>query len=135
LWQAVHLSAVDVLDDPRFINDLVTARDLPNLELEITILSPLHAASSPLDFEPLQDGVYLTIGAHSGCFLPQVARETGWTRQELLDRLCSEKLGVCADAWQSQEALLQTFTSLIVGPEPVGLSELPIIGPPAHITI
>src|SRR5262249_41821008 len=88
LWMSVHLSALDVLEDPRFLDHRVSSVDLPNLLLEITVLSPLKEAAGTLDFDLLEEGIYLNIGKRSGCFLPQVARETGWTREQLLDRLC-----------------------------------------------
>ena len=60
---------------------------------------------------------YLTMGGRTGCFLPQVARETGWSKEQLLGRLCQEKLGLAAIAWKHPEARLFTFTALIIGPE------------------
>ncbi|MDQ3439344.1 MAG: AmmeMemoRadiSam system protein A, partial [Planctomycetota bacterium] len=94
LWQVVRETAANVLDDPRFIDQRVTVADLPTLEIEVSIISPLVRAASSTSFDLLNDGVYLICGERTGCFLPQVARETGWTREQLLDRLCTEKLGV-----------------------------------------
>ena len=99
----------------------MTLRELGKLELEISLLSALRDALDPLAFDPHNDGICLTIGARSGCFLPQVGRETGWTRQQLLERLCSEKLGLPHHAWERREAKLQIFTAQILGPEPVEL--------------
>ena len=48
----------------------------------------------------------------------QVARETGWSKQQLLDRLCMEKLGLPARAWTLPGAKLQKFSTMLVGPEP-----------------
>jgi uncharacterized protein len=120
LLSAVQEMARAVLEDPRFVNDRVRLEDLPDLELEITVLSPLHDAQHVLDFDPCNEGIYLTVAPWTGCFLPQVARETGWTRQQLLSRLCSEKMGLSPDAWQDPRATLQTFTALILGPAPFG---------------
>ncbi len=119
LWQIVRETAVNVLDDPRFVEQRVTAMDLPTLEIEVSVISPLTPAASCTSFDPLNDGVYLTCGERGGCFLPQVARETGWTREQLLDRLCTEKLGVPAQTWRAGDATLMRFTTLVVGPEPV----------------
>jgi len=120
--EPLHLAVADaarsVLEDPRFNENPVTLAELPSLELEISLLSPLLDAPDPLAFSPLDDGIYLTIGARSGCFLPQVGRETGWTRQQLLARLCVEKLELAADAWTLPDAKLRTFSALIIGPEP-----------------
>ncbi len=107
-----------VLDDPRFFREPVTLGELPELELEITVLSPLELAKDALDFDLLEHGIYLVCAGTSGCFLPQVARETGWSRQQLLARLCSEKMGLPEDAWRRDDAKLYRFTATIVGPEP-----------------
>jgi len=119
LWEAVRHTAADVLNDPRFRDAPVTADDIPLLEIEVSVLSPPRQAATPLDFDPLRDGIYLVHEGKSGFFLPQVARQTGWTRQELLDRLCAEKLCLAADVWQKPEAKLMVFAVEVVGPEPV----------------
>jgi AmmeMemoRadiSam system protein A len=121
LAEAVRQSAQSVLQDPRFVLSPVLSHELSNLSIEVTIIFPLRAAAHCLDFEPETDGIYLTINDRSGCFLPQVARETGWSREQLLDRLCSEKLGMAAGAWREvapQAVRLMKFHTLIIGPEP-----------------
>ena len=118
LAEVVAAMSRAVLEDPRFINSPVTLDDLPALEIELSILSPLRPAEHPLDFDPLLDGIYLTFGDRSGCFLPQVARETGWSKQQLLDRLCTEKLGLSALAWKHPNSRLYRFTTLLIGPQP-----------------
>jgi AmmeMemoRadiSam system protein A len=118
LAAAVRDAAASVLRDPRFTDRPVTILELPSLQIEITVLSPLAPVAGPLEFDPLVHGIYLTIGAAGGCFLPQVARDTGWTRQQLLERLCVEKLGMPALAWKLPQAKLCTFTTEIIGPEP-----------------
>jgi len=117
LAQTVADMARAVLEDPRFISHPVTAEELSRLEIELTILSPLQRAAGPLDFDPQMHGIYLTFGGEAGCFLPQVARETGWGREQLLERLCTEKMGLPPDAWQDPSAELRTFTVRILGPE------------------
>lgn len=117
LAEVVAAMAQAVLEDPRFIESPVTVDELPGLEIELSILSPLRPAEHPLDFDPAMDGIYLTFGDRSGCFLPQVARETGWSKQQLLDRLCTEKLGLSPLAWKHPNSRLYRFTALLVGPE------------------
>lgn len=120
LWESVHHAATGVLEDPRFHDERVRLDELPMLEIEISVLSPMHPAPNPLEFNPETDGIYLTIGNRSGCFLPQVAQETGWNREQLLSRLCIEKMGLSPYAWQEPGAKLMVFTTLIIGPEPFG---------------
>jgi AmmeMemoRadiSam system protein A len=117
LYRAVITAAKSVLDDPRFVNRRVTADELPKLEIEITVTWPPQPAPSVTDFDPLNDGIYLTIADRGGCFLPQVARETGWDKPTLLNRLCTEKLGMPADAWKLPQAKLEKFHTLLIGPE------------------
>jgi AmmeMemoRadiSam system protein A len=117
LAQVVQQTAAGVLNDPRFTTHRVQLTDLPQLDIEISVLSPLKPAAHPLDFDPLTDGIYLIISNRSGCFLPQVARDTGWSREQLLDRLCTEKMGFPATMWQHPAARLQKFTATILGPE------------------
>ena len=118
LIESVREMSQAVLRDPRFSDYPVSADELPELEIEITILSPLEPAKSTTDFDLLQHGIYLHCSGRSGCFLPQVARETGWTKEQLLTRLCTEKMGLPADSWQRPEAKLSRFTATIIGPEP-----------------
>jgi AmmeMemoRadiSam system protein A len=119
LAESVRQTARDVLDDPRFTDRPVTTADLAHLEIEVSVLSPPRPADSPLDFDLADDGIYLVAGAHAGCFLPQVARETGWSREQLLDRLCTEKLGLPPDTWRKPESKLYTFQVEVIGPEPM----------------
>jgi AmmeMemoRadiSam system protein A len=119
LGQTVAAMARAVLEDPRFVTHPVRLHELPDLDIELSILSPLAAASHPFDFDPRQDGIYLTYGDRTGCFLPQVARETGWGRQELLEHLCMEKMELPAVTWRHPAARLERFTTTVIGPEPV----------------
>jgi AmmeMemoRadiSam system protein A len=112
-------AAQSALRDPRFTAEPITAAELSQLELEITVLDPLLRAPSTLAFDPRQHGIYLTVQQKSGCFLPQVGRSTGWSREQLLTRLSVEKLGLPPDAWRDPSAVLQTFTAQIIGPTPL----------------
>ncbi len=114
---ALVTAAASVLEDPRFVENPVWTAELPELELEVSVLSPLTPAADPLDFDLLNDGILLRYGRQSGCFLPQVARETGWSKEHLLDRLCTEKMGLPPGSWRKPKARLSVFTTVTVGPE------------------
>ena len=118
LLTALQTMASNVLDDPRFSYCPVHLGELRSLQIEVSVLSPLRTASNPMAFDPRTDGLLLTIGQCSGCFLPQVARETGWGREMLLDRLCTEKMHLPASAWRDPGAELSLFSAVTVGPEP-----------------
>lgn len=117
LWDCVTYTAGAALDDPRFANDRLTLADLPKLTIEISVISPPYP-SHPTQFDLLNEGIVLQLGGRTGCFLPQVARETGWGREQLLSRLCSEKLGLAPELWRHPEAKLFAFNVEVVGPEP-----------------
>lgn len=118
LRDSVAEMASAVLHDSRFRDNPVHLEELPDLDLEVSVLSPFELAQNTLDFEPRDHGIYLTFGGRAGLFLPQVARETGWTREQLLDRLCSEKMGLPSDCWRQPGAKLSRFKTYIIGPEP-----------------
>ncbi len=118
LMRTVQETAAGALQDPRFENWRITPADLGALEIDISILSPLSPAKDVLDFEPQEDGIHLVFGQKSGLFLPQVGRETGWTREQLLERLCMEKLGLSPLIWRNPHAKLFRFSTMIIGPEP-----------------
>lgn len=128
LLEALRTSSFHVLRDPRFARNPVGVHELALLEIEISVLSAPRPASHPLEFNLLEDGIYLTFGSRSGCFLPQVARETGWTREQLLDRLCMEKMGLPAMMWRHPEARLHVFSVEVIGPEPFECSPVAQIG-------
>ena len=46
-----------------------------------------------------------------GNFLPQVAQETGWGKEEFLSQLCSQKAGLPADCWNDPQIELYVFTA------------------------
>ncbi len=114
----IHESAISALGDPRFVNNPITLQELPRLDLEVSVLSPLMPAANTLDFEPLEHGIFLTHQGRTGTFLPQVGRETGWSREQLLTRLCSEKMGLSPEAWKDPAARLFKYTALVIGPVP-----------------
>lgn len=115
---ALTSSAISVVSDARFRNNPVTLAELPQLTLELSVLSPPRPAANVLDFDLLKEGIHLVVQGRSGCFLPQVARETGWNKEQLLVRLCTEKMGLPADAWKNPQARLGAFTATLIGPEP-----------------
>ncbi|MCC7350227.1 MAG: AmmeMemoRadiSam system protein A [Phycisphaerales bacterium] len=118
LVDTVGSMARSVLADPRFMDHPITADELPGLVIEISILGPLRSIDGPEAFDLFNEGIYMTLDQRRGCFLPQVARETGWNRQQLLSRLCSEKLGLPADAWQDPHARFEAFSVILIGPKP-----------------
>jgi len=96
-------------EDPRF--SPVTLRDLPDLEIEISVLTPMKPVSGPNDIVVGRDGVLLQKGGKSAVFLPQVAPEQGWGRDEMLNHL-SQKAGLPSGAWRDGASFL-TFQAIV----------------------
>jgi len=97
--------------DPRFLADPITAGELEQLDIEISVLSPLQRTDKPLDLRLGIDGVYIKKGGASGCFLPQVATETGWSKEEFLSYCCAHKAGLSPDAWKEPNTEVYLFTA------------------------
>jgi len=101
--------------DPRFFADPITADELEQLDIEISVLSPLKKTDDPLSLRLGTDGIYIKRGGASGCFLPQVATETGWSKEEFLSYCCAHKAGLAPDAWKDPENEVYLFTAEVFG--------------------
>ena len=115
LIETVHEMAVSATRDPRFVGNPVTAAELDEIDIEISVLSPLRRIENPLDLELGVHGIYITRGFQTGCFLPQVATETGWTAEQFLSYCCAHKAGLPADAWRDPETDVSLFTAEVFG--------------------
>lgn len=100
--------------DPRFSLDRVSEDELPELHIEVSVLGPLEPISDPLDFELGVHGIHMKHGFATGCYLPQVATETGWSKEQFLSSLASGKAGLSPQAWRDPETELRRFTCEIV---------------------
>ena len=103
--------------DPRFMADPITAGELKQLDIEISVLSPLQRTDDPLSLRLGVDGIYIRKGCTSGCFLPQVATETGWSKEEFLSYCCAHKAGLAPDAWRQAKTEVYLFTADVFGAE------------------
>ena len=103
--------------DPRFFADPINAGELDQLDVEISVLSPLQRTDEPLSLRLGVHGIYIKKGRVSGCFLPQVATETGWSKEEFLSYCCAHKAGLPPDAWREPETDVYLFTAEVFGAE------------------
>lgn len=111
---AVRHAARGVVSDPRFTNRPVSSAELAELTVEVSLLSPLEAAPDPLALKVGVHGVLLRNGAKSGCFLPKVAAEQGWTTEQLLANCCTMKAGLHRNAWREPETEVFAFTATVI---------------------
>ena len=102
------------LDDPRFAANRLAASELPSVEMDISVLSPLAECRDPLAITLGVHGIHVQKGMRSGCFLPQVAEETGWSVEEFWGHCCRDKAGLPWDAWREPGVELTTFTAEVV---------------------
>jgi MEMO1 family protein len=111
LFLSVHHNAVNAAThDYRF--SPVRSAELPDITVDVSILSPIRDIPNPDAFKPGQHGIILGKGAARAVFLPEVAIEQGWTKEETLAHL-SRKAGLPADAWR-EGAQFQVFESVVL---------------------
>ncbi|HOF41407.1 MAG TPA: AmmeMemoRadiSam system protein B [Candidatus Hydrogenedentes bacterium] len=112
LYEAVMAHAVNAgLKDYRFPS--VTAAELPELEFEISALTPPQPVDSPERIIIGRHGMTVEKAGHRAVFLPQIAPQQGWDRDTTLDHLCV-KAGLPADAWR-QGAAFTVFEAVVFG--------------------
>ncbi|MDD5128869.1 MAG: AmmeMemoRadiSam system protein B [Candidatus Omnitrophica bacterium] len=110
LYLTVRDMAVEAaVGDPRF--SPLTLTELKDIEIEISVLSPLKMVDSAERIELGKHGVLVRKGYQSGVFLPQVATETGWNKEEFLNNLCAHKAGLPQDAWKDESTELYIFNA------------------------
>ena len=118
LYQVVREMAVAAAtEDPRFFTNPITREEVGELTIEISVLSPLERIANPLDIELGKHGIYIRRGYRSGCFLPQVATETGWSKEQFLSHCAEMKAGLPPDSWKDPKTEVYVFTALIIGEE------------------
>ena len=98
--------------DPRF--PAVTADELPALDIEISVLSPLREVEDVENIVVGRDGLIVQDALHSGLLLPQVAAEYGWDRETFLEHTCL-KAGLPVDAWRRDDVTILSFTAEVFG--------------------
>ena len=94
------------LHDPRF--SPVTQKEISDLNLKLSILSPLHSIKTTKEIILGKHGIILEYGNKSALFLPEVAKEMNWNLAETLSQL-SQKAGLPSDAWQKKGVTFKIF--------------------------
>jgi uncharacterized protein len=115
LIKLIREMAIAATRDPRFVTNPVTPVELKEIDIEISVLSPLEKTQDPLSLELGKHGIYIKKGYASGCFLPQVATETGWTKEQFLSQCCGGKAGLPPDAWKQSDTDVFLFTAEVFG--------------------
>jgi hypothetical protein len=92
--------------------------ELDQIDIEISVLTPLKKIESIDEITLGKHGIYLKKGLASGTFLPQVATETGWTLEEFLGHCARDKAGIGWDGWK--EAEIYTYEAIIFSEKEFG---------------
>ncbi len=98
-------------EDPRF--PPVSAGELADLEIELSLLGPLEPISGPSEIEIGRHGLVVERGWRRGLLLPQVAVEWKWDAETFLAHTC-HKAGLPKTAWR-EGARLWRFEAEIFG--------------------
>jgi hypothetical protein len=100
------------LQDPRFRP--VTASELPKLQYEISVLSPLRRVTDIEEIKVGQHGLLMKNGGSEGLLLPQVPVEQEWDRQTFLEQTC-RKAGMATGCWKDEDTDIFMFTAVVFG--------------------
>ena len=96
-----EMARAAAFEDPRFMP--VTREELDNLDSEISVLTPMRRIQSIDEFLLHKHGIYIRKGRRSGTFLPQVADEVNWTKEEFVGHCSQDKAGLGWDGWRDAE--------------------------------
>jgi AmmeMemoRadiSam system protein A len=112
------------LRDPRF--SPVRVEELPELEIEISLMSPLEAILLE-NIEIGKHGLLISQGSKRGLLLPQVAVEHKLGRDQFLEETC-RKAGLNTKAWQEPETQIFGFTCEVFSEGGSSGEETPVDG-------
>ena len=96
-----EMARAAAFEDPRFMP--VTKDELDDIDIEISVLTPMRRIQSLDEFELHRHGIYIKKGRRSGTFLPQVADEVNWTKEEFVGHCSQDKAGLGWDGWKDAE--------------------------------
>ena len=96
-----EMARAAAFEDPRFMP--VTKDELEDIDIEISVLTPMRRIQSLDEFQLHKHGIYIKKGYRSGTFLPQVADEVNWTKEEFVGHCAQDKAGIGWDGWKDAE--------------------------------
>jgi AmmeMemoRadiSam system protein A len=113
-----EMALSSAFSDTRF--EPVEKSEFADLEIEISVLSPLRRISNVEEIEVGTHGILMKSGFCSGLLLPQVATEYGWNREAFLLHTCY-KAGLPGDAWRKQGVEIEIFSAIVFSEEQFGV--------------
>jgi AmmeMemoRadiSam system protein A len=106
----IEMAQSAAFNDPRFAP--VSSDEVDELELEISVLSPVEEVKNVDEIEIGKHGLIVEQGFFKGLLLPQVATENHWDRKEFLQHTC-RKAGLPIDAWEEKNTKIYFFSAEI----------------------
>lgn len=106
-----EMARAAAFEDPRFMP--VTADELADIDIEISVLTPMRRIQSLDEFELHRHGIYIRKGYRSGTYLPQVADEVNWTKEEFVSHCAQDKAGIGWDGWKDAETELYVYEAIV----------------------
>ncbi len=106
----VEMALAAAFEDPRF--PPLQPEELEQVDIEISVLSPLQKISGPEEIVVGQHGILIQSHGHRGLLLPQVAVEYGWDAEVFLSQTCV-KAGMPGDCWQHADTEIYVFSAEI----------------------
>ncbi len=104
----IEMAQAAAFRDPRF--PAITADELDDLEIEISVLTPIREITDINEIEVGKHGIIIERNGYSGLLLPQVATDYGWDRETFLEHTCN-KAGLPTDAWKKEGTKIRIFSA------------------------
>ena len=88
-------------NDSRF--SPVKQNELDDIQIEISVLSPLRQISDKNEIKIGTHGIYIKQGFQKGTLLPQVATNNNWDVDEFLGYCSKHKAGLGWEGWKTAD--------------------------------
>ncbi len=111
LWKIVQEMTIQAATaDPRF--PPVQSVELPQLQIEISVLSPLVLVRDPAKINVGEHGLLVVQALRRGILLPQVPVREKWDRETFLNQTCL-KAGLPEESWRKGVVEIYSFTAQV----------------------
>ena len=102
LYEVVaKMARAAAFEDPRF--QPLTRAEFEGIDIEISVLTPMRRIQSLDEFQLHRHGIYIRKGSRRGTFLPQVADQVNWTKEEFVGHCSQDKAGLGWEGWRDAE--------------------------------
>jgi len=107
------MAIASATEDSRF--SPIALDELKDIDIEISVLSAMKKITDHEQIVMGKHGVMVEESFRSGIYLPQVADETGWTKDEFMNNLCANKAGISPNSWKNGSCEISVFTAEVFG--------------------